>query len=39
MRLWFWLLCALGMHNGLCVDGAYRCSHCDYVDPYPRRQP
>lgn len=28
------LLCLLGFHSGICNDGAYRCNHCDFTDPY-----
>jgi hypothetical protein len=34
MRLIRYLLCKLGFHAGHCLDGAFRCSSCDFVDPY-----
>lgn len=27
-------LCFFGMHSGICLDGAYRCLSCSYVEPY-----
>ena len=29
-----WLKCKLGFHNGVCVDEAFRCCHCDFTHQY-----
>ena len=30
------VMCKLGQHSGICVDGYYSCSWCSYKDKYTK---
>lgn len=32
--LWRRFLCVIGQHRGICQNGQFECSHCDFADSY-----